>query len=62
MTSYSWFIVLFQTLLLGLKLAEVGDVASWSWWWVLGPMWIPFVITTLFLAGYLIYKALGEWK
>lgn len=26
--------------LLFLKLAEVGVVASWSWWWVLLPFWI----------------------
>ena len=24
---------------LTLKLAEVGQVASWSWWWVTAPVW-----------------------
>lgn len=24
-----------------LKLAEVGVVATWSWWWVTSPLWIP---------------------
>jgi small Trp-rich protein len=24
-------------LLLALKLAEIGPVAAWSWWWVLSP-------------------------
>jgi len=24
-----------------LKLAEVGVVATWSWLWVLSPLWIP---------------------
>jgi len=28
-----------------LKLAEVGKVAAWSWWWVTAPLWIPTTIT-----------------
>ena len=27
-----------------LKLAEIGTVATWSWWWVLSPFWIPLAI------------------
>lgn len=27
-----------------LKLAEVGAVAKWSWWWVFSPLWIPLVV------------------
>ncbi len=27
-----------------LKLAEIGVVASWSWWWVTSPLWIPLVL------------------
>jgi small Trp-rich protein len=23
-----------------LKLAEIGPVAHWSWWWVTSPLWI----------------------
>ena len=26
---------------LTLKLAGVGVVATWSWWWVFSPLWIP---------------------
>jgi hypothetical protein len=29
---------------LTLKLAEVGPVADWSWWWVTSPLWIPFAL------------------
>ena len=25
-----------------LKVAAVGAIASWSWIWVLSPLWIPF--------------------
>lgn len=24
-----------------LKLAEIGQVATWSWWWVTAPLWMP---------------------
>jgi hypothetical protein len=24
-----------------MKLAKIGDVANWSWWWVTAPLWIP---------------------
>lgn len=27
-----------------LKLTGVGMVATWSWWWVLSPLWIPIVV------------------
>ena len=26
---------------LTLKLAGLGVVATWSWWWVSSPLWIP---------------------
>ena len=29
---------------LTLKLAEIGQVATWSWWWVTSPLWIPFAL------------------
>lgn len=27
-----------------LKLAKIGDVANWSWWWVVSPLWIPIAL------------------
>lgn len=36
-----------------LKLAEIGQVATWSWWWVTSPLWIPIVavfITIILMA------------
>ena len=35
---------------LTLKLAGLGVVATWSWWWVFSPLWISFAIT-LFIIG-----------
>lgn len=31
-------------ILITLKLAEIGQVATWSWWWVLAPFWVPATI------------------
>jgi fatty acid desaturase len=35
---------------LTLKLAGLGVVATWSWWWVCSPLWISLAIT-LFIIG-----------
>lgn len=38
------------------KLADIGLVASWSWWWVLSPAWLaPVVIFAMaFLASFVV--------
>lgn len=38
--NWSLMTVLFIVFLV-LKLAEVGQVADWSWWWVTAPYWGP---------------------
>ena len=35
---------------LTLKLAEVGPVQYWSWWWVTSPLWIPLTLVLVVLA------------
>lgn len=40
------FFGLLTLLFIGLKLT--GYIA-WSWWWVLGPLWIPFVAILCFV-------------
>lgn len=32
-----------------LKLAGVGAVASWSWWAVLSPFWVPIAIAVVLI-------------
>ena len=27
-----------------LKLTETTVVATWSWWWVTAPLWVPFAL------------------
>jgi hypothetical protein len=46
---------------LALKLAEVGPVQYWSWWWVTSPIWIPVVLALIGLVLYIISK-IGEDK
>lgn len=43
-----------------LKLAQIGPVATWSWWWVLSPLWIPFVIMFIILFVILLIAVLGN--
>ena len=40
--------------LLFLKLAEIGQVTTWSWWWVTSPLWIPLAIVGIVLAAVVI--------
>ena len=37
-----------------LKLAQIGPVAAWSWWWVLSPLWIPLVLGILVLLAIIV--------
>lgn len=43
-----------------LKLAQIGPVAAWSWWWVLSPLWIPFALVFIILIVVLLLIALGQ--
>ena len=37
---------------LTLKLAKVGVVANWSWWWVTSPLWlVPSIVIVSVLLG-----------
>ncbi len=41
-------------LFLTLKLAQIGLVATWSWWWVFAPIWIPVAGALMILIIYAI--------
>lgn len=34
---------------LTLKLTGIGAVASWSWWWIMAPLWIPAALVGIIL-------------
>jgi hypothetical protein len=42
---------LLLVLFIGLKLT---GYITWSWWWVMSPLWIPLLIAILFI-GYIIF-------
>ena len=43
---------LLLVLFVGLKLA---GIISWSWWWVLSPIWMPLLLLGLFII-FIIFK------
>ncbi len=43
-----------------LKLAEIGTVALWSWWWVFAPIWIPVAFIILIAIIYGICKGISN--
>jgi len=45
---------------LTLKLGGWGEVATWSWWWVCSPLWIPLVLVVGILIIYLVVKAIDD--
>lgn len=44
---------------LTLKLAGIGQVATWSWWWVTSPLWLPLALILVICA--LIAVAIVSW-
>lgn len=49
----SLFLSILTVLFIGLKLT---GYISWSWWWVLSPIWIPLVIVLVLVAIYFALK------
>jgi predicted membrane channel-forming protein YqfA (hemolysin III family) len=43
------FFTLLTIVFITLKLAGIGVVSTWSWWWVLSPLWLPLGIVMAFL-------------
>lgn len=54
------FFGLLAILFVGLKLGEVGVVATWPWWWVLSPLWLPWVV--VIAVATLIYAVRELWR
>jgi hypothetical protein len=44
---------------LTLKLAGIGQVATWSWWWVTSPLWISVAIYLVIVLGAVAIGLLG---
>ncbi len=43
------FLGLLALLFIALKLIGIEPVASWSWLWVLAPIWIPLILVIIFV-------------
>ena len=56
-TSGVNFLGLLALLFIGLKLT---GYITWSWIWVLAPLWIPISITLLLLSAVILLVALGK--
>ena len=41
---------------LTLKLGGWGVVATWSWWWIFSPIWIPIVLVVFITLIAIIFK------
>ena len=41
-----------------MKLAEIGAVATWSWWWVTAPLWGPALLALGIGGIYLLFAGL----
>jgi hypothetical protein len=55
--------IIFFLIFLIMKLAHIGDVANWSWWWVTSPLWTPVLLALsvlMIIWGYLIIVTIME--
>lgn len=47
--------VFIVSIILGIILAKIFGVINWSWWIILAPIWIPFLLGIALLIGVMIY-------
>ena len=58
-SDIGFFTILFL-IFLTLKLAGLGVVADWSWWWVTAPLWLPIMAALMVLAAAAFIKLIAE--
>lgn len=44
-----------------LKLAGITEVATWSWWWVLAPLWGPVALLLVVLGVVALIAWIASW-
>lgn len=52
------FLGLLAIVFITLKLVGVSVVATWSWWWVVSPLWIPLATALAVFAVIMIFAGL----
>lgn len=51
-----------EVLLIVFIVLKLCHVINWSWWWVLSPLWIPFVLAIICIIVYIIIDAIQKSK
>lgn len=51
-------ISIFALLAIVFTVLKLCSVITWSWWWVLAPLWIPFVIGII---GVILIAIFSKW-
>lgn len=55
------FLTILGLIFITLKLAGIGVVATWSWWTVLSPFWVPLaIVLTVLLVIFLLARLFGK--
>jgi fatty acid desaturase len=52
--------VIIFLIFLVMKLAKIGEVANWSWWWVTAPLWIPIAFILIVLLVFLLIAVIVQ--
>ena len=52
------FLGLLAIVFITLKLVGISAVATWSWWWVVSPLWIPLAIALAVFVVIMIFAGL----
>ncbi len=47
-------------LLVAFIVLKLCGVITWSWWWVLSPLWIGFAIAVVILFFYILFKMFSK--
>jgi hypothetical protein len=58
---FAWQFIATQACLILLKLAPHSIGYTWSWWWVLLPIWVPTLVLAVWFAFYFLGMLMMVW-
>lgn len=62
-SQISWLLCAVFIVFLILKLAEIGQVKDWNWWWVTSPLWGGLAIgLSLLILGFILITIMDGFK
>ena len=59
MAEFRIFLTILLVVFVTLKLTDVGFIATWSWWLVLSPFWVPVAFAGL---AFFLWGLVLAWK